>query len=266
MKPSLKRIISLFILLLLVISISACNKQTELKEGEKELDTLIKSLPSMLESDKRIFTAKIISAKDEKALINFYNIDINDYTVYEVEVLDDISGLMPDKPVYLYSIGKSEQFNRKTLKKGEIYLLNVSPWVYGDQIIYLLPTYSTSYPKLDTANRLVYTDDNESYDMCSYQEFIDLYHEQRNTFAKSHPDYFCPENILDRHITQADEILQTNSNTDIYNDPDREYEWIPSEDFIKQTIEKSGQLLAALNQLKNNNSVTLESIAGVYEN
>jgi lipoprotein len=266
LKSHLKRLCCFFTAIVIVVGISSCSKEKVLKEGAEKLDELIKSIPSMLQTDKRIFTAQVTAVKDETALINFYNIDINDYTVYEVEVVDDISGFMPDTPVKLYSIGSSEQFDRIKLKKGETYLFNATPWVYGEQIIYLLPTYDTSYAKLDTASRLVYTDDSGTYDMCSYQEFLDLYQNQLTTFLETNNEYFLPENILKRHIDEANEILSINSNTDIFYDASREYEWIPSKDFSNQTIEKSKELLDSLKALENAGTVTIESIANVYEN
>lgn len=204
---------------------------------------LVSRLENTAELQKSIFVADILSTSVENAVITKYNIDLSKYTVYTVDITKSFDGFTPTGRAKLYCVGTSAEFmSRINLKKGERYIIDAQPWVYGGEIVYLLSVYTTAYPRVDTAQMVTLAQsETEALSCGSLSEYEAQYEAAKAAVEARVPDFFEPQNILSRFGETVSEIKTKNTDPSAYG-KERGYEWIPGDEFIAQTAQKSEAL------------------------
>ena len=249
---------------LVVIIMLFCTGCT--KSGDQKIvgtDTGITTrFENALELQKNVFIGRIESVSTENALITKYNLDITSYTVYVVDITQSIDGYTPLGQAKIYCVGTTEYFlSRINMKKGEQYIIEAQPWVYGDEIIYLLSIYTTAYPRIDTAGMVTLAQNEQEALSCgSLEEYLAEYDKARSAVEAKNPDFFAPENILERFGAYVAEIYEKNTAADAYSQ-DKGYQWLPDSEFIAKTSENSRQLYDRYTELESIEQVTQQQVS-----
>ena len=172
----MKRIILLITAAVICLSMAAgcsdTNKPAD--DTQKESAHLVSEMENAIELQKSIFIGEIVSVDAREALIPKYNIDITDYSVYTVNITDSLDGYTPEGEALLYCLGTAGEFaNRTGLKKGERYVIDAEPWVYGEQIVYLLSPFTFAYPRIDSVGRVTLEQaDGKATDLGTLEEYL----------------------------------------------------------------------------------------------
>ena len=253
----MKKVISLILLILLMCSGCAYKSEIKITDSDTAMTT---RLENTVELQKNIFISEILSVETKNALITKYNLDITRYTVYTVNITQSIDGYTPVGYAKLYCVGTTDEFmSRINMKKGESYIVDAQPWVYGDEIIYLLSVYTVAYPRIDTAGMVTLAQSADTAVSCgSLTDYIAQYDAARTELSSREPDFFTPQNILARFGTYLEEIKEKNT-ADAYGG-DMEYEWLPDGDFIAKTAEKSNALYTEYQEFAQRGNITTEEV------
>ena len=255
-----KRLISLFLTAAVFFCSGCAGGQGQKIVGN---DTAITSrLENMVELQKNIFVGEILSVATEDAIITKYNIDLTKYTVYTVNITRSIDGYTPTGQAKLYCLGTTDEFvSRINMKKGETYIIDAQPWIYGDELIYLLPIYTEAYPRVDAAGMVtIAQNENEALSGGTLEEYIGQYDEAKETVLSRLPDFATPKNLLLRVGAYIEEINEKNTAKDAYS-ADKGYKWQQSEELKQKTTQNSAALFARYNELVNAKSVTQEQVS-----
>ena len=249
---------------LAVIIVLFCTGCT--KSGDQKIvgtDTGISTrFENTLELQKNVFIGSIESISTENALITKYNLDITEYTVYTVDITRSIDGYTPTGQAKLYCVGTTEYFmSRINMKKGEEYIIEAQPWVYGDEVIYLLSIYTTAYPRIDMAGMVTLAQNAyEALSCGSLKEYLAEYDKAKTAVETKNADFFAPENILERFGAYITEIYEKNTAEDAYSE-DKGYQWLPDSEFIAKTAENSRKLYDRYTELESTEQVTQQQVS-----
>lgn len=253
------------IVLILTAAVLLCSGCADSGQGQKIVgeDTAITSrLENTVELQKNLFVGEILSVATEDALITKYNIDLTKYTVYTVNITQSLDGYTPSGQAKLYCLGTTDEFvSRMNMKKGETYIIDAQPWVYGDELIYLLPIYTEAYPRIDAAGMVtIAQNEKEALSGGSLEEYIGQYDKAKAAVLSRIPDFSEPKNLLLRVGDYIEEINEKNNADDAYS-ADKGYKWQPSEEFKQKTAQNSAALFARYSELAGKESVTAEQVA-----
>ncbi len=232
-----KRIVAILLCLLLLLC--GCKSETVKITGEDV--KLATRLENIVELQKSLFRAEITGVETVNAVMTKYNLDISKYTKYTVNIVESYDGYTPTGTAHVYWAGTPTEFiTRVGLKQNETYILDADPWVYGDEVVYLLYPSTVSYPRLDVAGGLtIALSETEALSVGTletYREEYDLAVKAVNKRIEGHSDI---NNVLKRYQEIFRVVLEKNSNPDFYNNPDYNFEWKPSDDFIAKTVARS---------------------------
>ena len=207
-------------------------------------------LNSVAELQKNLFVCTVRSVETENAVILKYNIDLSEYTVYTVEVTDSLDGCTPAGVVKLYQVGTRKEYPERTsMKKGERYVVDAEPWVYGEKVVFLLSPFREAFPQLDAAGSV----NGES--VSGIKERYD---------AAWLATGGTPGAAVKRYTDAFALMTGINSDTAKYDDPARGYAWTPDAAFRKKTADASERLLAGVREIKaGETGETLEAIKTV---
>ncbi len=235
-----KRVICL--LLCALILLCGCKKSGSPVGADK--NGLLR-MESIAELQKSLFTAKIISAETKNALITKYNFGITRYTVYRAEIISSVDGYTPKGEVELYRAGADGEFSpRFDIKRGESYIFDAQPWVYGDKTVYLLGLFTAAYPRIDAGGGVTLESEDGLLDCGTLESYLSLYDQAKTELVKKTPDFFSPQKTLERFGVIAAEIRDKNCDKSVYTDKSRGYEWVPDDDFCELTAKTSEKLYA----------------------
>lgn len=223
--------------------------------------TVVSRFENAAELQKNIFIGQILSVSTENALITKYNIDITTYTVYEVNITRSINGFTPLGQAKLYCVGTPDEFiSRINMKKGEQYIIDAQPWIYGDEIVYLLSVFTDAYPRIDTAGMVTLAkSDTQALSCGSLSEYLSQYDAAAASLTEREPDFYSPEKTLSRFGVYVEEIYTKNTDRKAYS-PDKGYKWLPEDEFIEKTAEKSKALYAEYKELSERGGVTKKDV------
>lgn len=250
----IKKLICMSVSLMLVLCIGGCGI-TDKTVGDGS--AAVTRFQNAIELQKSVFTAEVLSVGTENAVITKYNFDISEYTVYTVEITDSIDGFTPIGKAKLYCAGTPNEFKaRINLKKGEKYIIDAQPWIYGNETVYLLSLYTVAYPRIDSAGMVTLAQSDTEVLACgSFSEYSAHYTEAKVAAAKDSPDFFSPEKTLERFGEFVKEIYTKNTDDSAYSD-ERGYAWLPEPEHRKSTAERSAALYELYSRLCESDELT----------
>ncbi len=228
------------ILLCLLLCLSGCKKDETVKiTGE---DTrLATRLENIVELQKSLFRAEITGVETVNAVMTKYNLDISKYTMYTVNIVESYDGYTPTGPAHVYWAGTPTEFiTRVGLKQNETYILDADPWVYGDEVVYLLYPSTVSYPKVDVAGGLtIAVSDTEALSVGSLESYRQEYDDAVKSVDLRIEGHSDIKNAVERYQEIFETVLTKNSDKEFFSRDDLKFDWKPSDDFIAKTINKS---------------------------
>ena len=251
----------LIFVLLLVLLVSSCTPSKENTPPQTDGSaSLTGKIANSIELQMNMFVGNIKSVNKEKALITKYNIDITEYTVYKVEVTENIDGFTPTGEIDVYWLGTNNEFvTRCGLEKNNSYVLYAEPWVYGDKTVYLLSQYTVSFPRIDAAGMVTLEEsDGTLSDLGSKEEFIKEHYTEIENYKSVNENFFTPENTLSRFVDIYKTVYEKNSDFSIYEN--ERYSWTPDEKHIQATADKSKEIYNALTALQSDADITIDKI------
>lgn len=256
----MKRAVAIILCLLLILSGCAKN-DTKVKITGTDTKLLTK-IESMVELQKNVFLGTILDVKQQDAVLTKYNVDISTYTVYTVDIKESFDRFTPQKTIKLYWLGTDEQFNTRLLmQKNESYIFDAEPWVYGDEIIYVLSPYTVSYPQVDVSNNItIKVDEKSALAVCSLDEYRQSYIDAQNKIEKQDPDFFTAKKITNRFLEMFTVIYNKNSNRNFYSQKDRVFDWVPSDELVDKTIATSQKYFDLFSNLKTDDTDKIKNI------
>lgn len=265
-----RKITALVCILLIMISICGCNKKENDSEAVNNVisgedKNLPNRLENMIELQKNVFIGKITAVSTENAIIPKFNLDISDYTVYTVEVSESLDSYTPTGPVRVFSVGTTEEFiTRISMQKNETYIIDATPWVYGNDVVYLLSFATVAYPKVDIAGMVtIENEDGELFSCGSLEEYKKAYFDAKTEVVnRCGEDYFTPAKVADRLLETATEIKQKNADRSFYTD--MKFEWVPSDEFIEKNAENSEYFYNTVKALADKENVTDAEIKELF--
>lgn len=258
-----KRIVA--ILLCLLLCLCGCKKEETVKiTGE---DTKLPTrLENIVELQKSLFRAEITGVETVNAVMTKYNLDISEYTMYTVNIVESYDGYTPTGTAHVYWAGTPTEFiTRVGLKQNETYILDADPWVYGDEVVYLLYPSTVSYPKVDVAGGLtIAVSDTEALSVGSLDSYRTEYENAQKAVDARLEGHSDIKNALSRFQEIFETVLSKNSDKSFFEREDLEFEWTPSDDFMQKTITKSQAVYDTAMALDTN--VTAEQITNLMRN
>lgn len=256
----MKRIVALLALVLVLL----CGCDSEKKEQEVKVTgddtTVVSRLENIVELQKCLFRAKINGVETVDAIISKYNLDLSTYTMYTVDIVESFDGYTPTGTAHVYWAGTTEEFvSRVGLKQNESYILDAEPWVYGDEVVYILYPGTDSYPKLDPADGLtIAISDTEVLSVGTLDTYRDEYNKAVKAVDARIESFSDVKNAAGRFADIFKEMLTKNSDRTIYTE--RNYKWVPEDDFIDTTIAHTQEIYDSAAALAAGESVTKEQI------
>jgi len=134
---------------LLTAAVLLAGCQPKPKDTSYTMEEITTTLAASVEDGHFFFAGKVTEVGTNPQMLSYYDAESETNTVYRVEVTDDFLGCMPDDPITVCIYGTKSNFGeRVNLEKGQEYLFDTTLWVYGDQVVYLLPTFYQSLPQL----------------------------------------------------------------------------------------------------------------------
>lgn len=259
----MKRLLAIILTAVIAFTACACSKTEQLPELTGDISGLSSKLENSFELQKSIFEAKIVSVSERDMLIPKYNFDLTKYTIYSVEITDSLDGITPLGNATLVMAGSSEEFvARLSLKKGETYILTAEPWVYGSEIVYLLSIFTSDYPRLDSAGRLVMqNEDGKLTDYGTKEDYLKSFADERSDYEQKNPGFFEPQNALLRYESIFDNVLEVNSKSWLRDG--FKYDWTPSDEFVENTVSATKQVCDAIDALKQNPAITNADLTAI---
>lgn len=219
-----------FVCLICLLSVLLCACRAAERDTKAQTPLSDARLENIAALQKNLFTARVLAIETQDALLLKYNLDITRYTVYTVEITESVDRCTPCRRAKLYQVGTKDEFpTRVSMAQGETYLVDAEPWVYGNDVVFLLSPYADSFLRVDITGFL---ESGESVDSVA----------ERYTAAweKGAADASA---ICERYVEIFDNIAQINGDLALYDDSDRNYAWKPSQEFRRQTADAS-RLLA----------------------
>lgn len=258
----MKRIITALLVLCMLLCLFSCQKSAE-PELTGKYEYLNTKLENDIELQKNAFIGKVLSVSEQNALIPKYNIDITTYTVFTVNVTESLDGYTPLGNVQVYWIGAASEFiKRNSLKKNETYVLFAEPWVYADEIVYLLAPYTNAYARLDKAGRVsIIDDDGKAKDCGTLEEYKQSYFDARVSLEQKIPGFFETKTTLERFISIFENVKKVNDNNWFR---DFKYDWTPDNEFITKTRDHTATVYNYLISLKNEQNLTDEHFKKIF--
>lgn len=264
----MKKILSVLCIVVIMLSGAGCDKSSS--DSNKEIsgtDTgLTSRLENSIELQKNLFVGKVTSVHTENALIAKYNIDITEYTVYNVTVTHSLDGITPLGDVKVYCVGTVNEFpNRIGMSKNETYFIDAQPWVYGDEIIYLLSIYTVAYPRVDIANNVTLeTEDGKLLDCGTFDEYVSTYNTAYSNVSSRIEGFSDLKATADRILSIIEEIKTKNTNVDFYHDSEMGFDWTPTDEFINTTADNSEKLYNEAKRVADLETVTKEDLTALF--
>ena len=261
----MKKIFSLLITAVILITVCGCEKDYEISKAALSEAGLTSRMENSIELQKNLFTAKIISSAQTDALISKYNLDITKYMVYTVEITESHDGITPLGEATVMCAGTSEEFfSRLSLSKNETYILDAEPWVYDGKIVYLLSVFTTAYPKIDTAGRVTLAQsENNVVDCGTKEQYLSELESTRQAFADKNQGFFENQNTLARLEEIFANINQTNAKQ--WQRDGFEYDWTPSEQLVADTRDASQKVCDYIETLKQKSDITSADLTAIFE-
>ncbi len=255
-----KRILA-FILCIAIVCCSGCKKQTVTITGGEDIK-LDSRLENIVELQKSLFIATIDSVQTVDAVFTKYNVDISKYTLYNVTIEHSFDGYTPTGKAKVYVLGTQTEFgSRIEMSKNEKYIFDAEPWVYGDSVVYLLSPFTVSYPKIDISNGItVALSDSQAVSAGTVDTYTDLYNDAVLAVDNRIPQFSDIKNAAVRYADMFYQINEKNSQTDFYSGGEHQFDWIPSDEHIQKTMQKSKQLCDMAALLTTADTLTKEKI------
>lgn len=196
-------------------------------------------LENIVELQKSLFRATVTGIETVNAVMTKYNLDISEYTLYTVDIVESYDGYTPLGTAHVYWAGTPDEFiTRVGLEENETYILDADPWVYGDEVVYLLYPSTVSYPKVDIAGGLtiaVTADEALSVGTLeTYKTEYDAAVAAVDSRLEGHSDI---ARAAERYADIFKTVLEKNSNREFYTKMD--FDWVPDDAHITASIVKS---------------------------
>lgn len=261
----MKKLIAIICAALIALSALGCDNKTD--TAVTGTDTEVTSrLENSIELQKNLFIGTIKSVETKQAVIAKFNIDISEYTVYTVDVTQSLDGVTPTGEIKVYCVGTAEQFiNRKSMRKDETYFIDAQPWVYGNELVYLLSIYTVAYPRVDiSGNVTLETESGGLLDCGSFDSYVESYSTAKTNVGNRIEGFFEPKQTVNRILEMAQEIKDKNTNTDFYKNGELKFEWTPSDEFIKTTADTSEKFYNEVKRVSQLETVTENDIKSLY--
>ncbi len=246
----MKKILILITVVILTLSMFGCSDSSSKPDATEKDINISSKLENMVELQKNVFIAKVLSVSEKQALIPKYNVDITDYTVYTVDVTESLDGYTPLGEIQLYCVGTGSEFgDRISLKKNESYVIDTEMWIYDSKIIYLLPIFTKAYPRIDAAGRVtIAQSDTKATDCGTLEDYKQSYYDAKMTVESKNQGFFEASKVLERFTEIFRNIKETNDKNWLR---DFEYEWIPSDELIEKTRKYSDEIYNKITALSN---------------
>lgn len=259
----MKKLISAALVLCLLLCLAGCKGESPSPTEKGDIEGLSSKLENSLELRKSIFVGTVKSASTKDILIPKYNFDITEYTVYTVDVETSLDGVTPEKEITLLSAGSSSEFlSRLSLKSGETYILTAEPWVYGDEIVYLLSIFTNNYPRIDKAGRVVMeNEDGKLADYGTKDSYIENILTTKTNFEASHEGFYQPRKTLEDYRDIFKAVLETNSKNWLRDG--FEYDFVPSDEFIKTTVDTTQAVLDKIDAILQKETITEDDVKAI---
>jgi hypothetical protein len=259
----MKKLISTVLVVCLLLCLVGCSKNPATATEKGNVEGLNSKLENSLELRKSIFAGNIKSVSTKDMLIPKYNFSLTEYTVYTVEVENSLDGVTPTGEITVVSAGSSDEFfARLSLKKNETYILTAEPWVYGDEIVYLLSIFTSNYPRIDKAGRVVMeNEDGKLADYGTKDSYIENILTTKTNFATSHEGFYEPRKILEDYRDIFKAVLDTNSKNWLRDE--FEYEFVPSDEFIKTTVDTTQAVLDKIDAILQKETITEDDVKSI---
>ena len=259
----MKRIISaVLILAVLCICLVSCADKTDISNLTGKYEFLSTKLENTLELQKNVFSAKILSVEEKDALITKYNIDITTYTVFTVEITESFDSVTPLGRATVYWLGGADEFlARVNLVKNETYILDAEPWVYDGGIVYLLPQFNESFPKIDSASRVTLIEDGENKDCGNLDDYKKSYVDAKKSLEQKQEGFFSNEKILSRY-KEMFSVIKEKNDKDWTSGFD--YKWTPSDKLIEKTRAYTDKVCNYIDSLSEKETLTAEDFTNIF--
>ena len=257
----MKKITALVLAFALIFCTFGCSeKEPADTNGEAVLTSKVENA---IELQKSIFICTVDSVSRTEALIAKYNSSITNYSVYSVNITESLDGYTPTGKATVYCMGTSEEFLlRIGLEQGGRYILDAEPWVYGDEIVYLLAPVTTAFPKIDAADRVTLAESEKDIKDCGSLEQYKKDFEQAKKNVDARIEGFSDiKNVRSRYSETFENVKTV---TDEKWIRDYEYEWTPSDEFMEKTKAHCDAVLEYINSLEAKTELTHEDITAIF--
>ena len=228
--------------LCLSLCLFGCDKKAQEIKITGEDTKVMSRLENIIELQKSLFRAKITKVETVDCVISKYDFDLSKYIKLTVDIIDCYDEYTPTGTAELYWAGTEEEFASRIVPlEKETYIFDAEPWIYGDKTVYLLYPGTASYPRVDSADAItIATSSTEALSVGTLATYRDEYNKAKASLEKRIPDFFEAKNAAARYEKQFNEVLTKNSDKAKYTE--RGYKWVPSDDFINTTVNRSQEV------------------------
>ena len=241
-----RKIIALLAALLLLLT--GCGEEAT---GEKPLAELLEKTPVSMQGGHFFFTGKVTEASAMKKMISFYEVEAEKSTFYQVEIIDDPFGCMPERTVTVCILGGAETFGERIPpEKNKEYLFDTTLWVQEDEAVFLLPTFYESLPEREGEVLYYTTTEGRGVVKGSYADYL----ARLQTLATE--NNYTAQTVLDA----AKERLKSATERDAAFFKDLKFESVD-----QVALDKTNKKAADLLQKAESAEKTWEGIRGILE-
>ncbi len=158
----------LILLALLLTLLGGCSGDAGILKSEK----VFMRTETSVQEGHLFFTGKVLSVSKLPEQITYYDEPVDQNTFYEVEVTDDYFNCIPDRTVTVCIYGTvANNVSRHELQKDGEYLFDVTAWMRGNEVVFLLPSFYSVLAERE-GEYLYYTEADLRYSIdATYEEY-----------------------------------------------------------------------------------------------
>ncbi len=254
------------VLCILTLLCCGCSKKQQIEITGTDSKVFTK-IENVIELQKSLFVAQVDNVSTVNAVFTKYNVDISKYTLFDVTITESIDGITPTGKAKVYWLGTDTEFNtRLDIEKNNKYIFDCDIWVYGDEVVYLLSPYSDTFPKVDIANSVtIATSNTEALDVCTLDEYREEYKKSFDNVCSRIEGFDTYTGYADRFYEIISLMNEKNSNTDFYKSEDFKFEYVPDDEHIQKTAQKTAELFNLVKQLKDQQNGQKQQFSELYK-
>lgn len=189
----------LCLLVLLLGLMGGCSEDGGVLKKEK----IFMRTETSVQEGHLFFTGEVLAIEKKAEQITYYDEPADQNTFYTVSVTDDYFGALPAKEITVCIYGTVQNnISRSELEEGKEYLFDVVPWVQGETVVFLLPTFYSALASRSEQD-LYYVQGGTRY---AIDATYDEYKEDLKEFAEGQG--YAPATVLQKAKAQFEQAKE----------------------------------------------------------